>query len=163
MLRAGEGRLARRDEALFALMLGAGLRVGEAVALDVGDVELDEATVLLRRTKGDRPDRAPLPAGVVDLLRALVGKRRSGPVFRSAAGGRLCARMVGVRLHHWLAAAGVERRAGPHALRHTFAMGLYERTGDLGVVQAGLRHRHIAATQCYARCADARLREAMGA
>ena len=105
----------------------------------------------------------PLPSGVVERLRVLIGKRRDGPLFRSAAGGRLCSRMVGIRLRHWLTAAGVERRAGAHALRHSFAMALYERTGDLGVVQAGLRHRHIAATQCYARCADARLREAMGA
>jgi len=45
----------RRDHALFSLMLGSGIRVGSAVALDVGDVDLERGELWLRTTKGDRP------------------------------------------------------------------------------------------------------------
>src|SRR5262245_33277160 len=90
----------RRDHVLFTTMLKTGIRVGSAVALDVGDLERGE--LRLRTTKGDRPERAFLPRDVAVLLREYLGGRTSGPLFPGRRGERLTTRHVGRRLKAWL-------------------------------------------------------------
>ena len=57
--------------------------------------------------------------------------------------------------------AGVERPAWPLSLRHSMAQSLYNRTGDLFLVQAALHHRSIVSTMVYARPDERRLRRAL--
>ena len=59
-LSQGVGPEAKRDRALFVLMLGSGIRLGSALALEVGDVDLERGELQLRRTKGDCPMSVPL-------------------------------------------------------------------------------------------------------
>ncbi|HET8692703.1 MAG TPA: tyrosine-type recombinase/integrase [Steroidobacteraceae bacterium] len=153
----------RRDHALIATMLGSGIRVGSAVALDVEDLDLERGEVRLRTAKGDRPSQAVLPRGVAELLRGYVAGRRDGPLFPGRRGERITARHFARRLQCWLRRAGVERPASPHTLRHSFAARVYARTGDLLVTQAALGHASIASTTVYARCDRERVREAVGA
>jgi len=162
VLAAVEEPEARRDHALFHLMLGAGLRVGSAVALDVEDVDLDARVVHVRRAKRDQPERVVLSAAVADHLRAFVGNRVTGPLFVGRGARRVTARHVQRRFVWWLGRAGVARGASTHSLRHTFATQLYRRTGDVLLVKEALRHRSVASTLVYARCGDeGRLRAAM--
>ena len=63
----------------------------------------------------------------------------------------------------WVTQAGVNRRATVHSLRHRFAIRLYQRTGDIYLVQQALGHRSIASTTVYARVDRSRLAAAMGA
>jgi len=97
------------------------------------------------------------------LLRGYLGVRVSGPLFPGRRGERLTTRHVGRRLKAWLRAARIERPASPHTLRHTFAVGLLEKTHDLALVQAALHHASICSTVTYARVAPERLRAALGA
>ena len=152
-----------RDAMLIRLLLGTGIRIGSALGLDVEDVDLDGASLLLRSTKGDRPMRAIVPGHLVPYLRAYLAGRAEGPVFPGAGRqGHLTARHAQRRFETWLERAGIERHASLHALRHTLATGLYRRTGDLALVQAALGHRSIASTLIYARVDEGRLRAAMG-
>ena len=155
--------LGRRDHALFSLLLGAGLRIGSAVALRVEELDLDEGVASLRKTKDDRPAHVLLAPGLVRVLRAYLGKRREGPVFESAPGRPLNVRQARRRLTQALEAARIERRATPHSLRHSFAMALLARTGDLRLVQQALGHASVASTVTYAACGDIRLRRALAA
>lgn len=162
-LDGAETDVEQRDAMLIRLLLGTGVRIGSALGLDVDDVDLDGATMLLRSTKGDRPMRAIVPASLVPYLRAYVAKRAAGPLFPgTGARGRLSARHAQRRFTVWLERAGVQRHASLHALRHTLATGLYRRTGDIALVQAALGHRAIASTMIYARVDEDRLRAAMG-
>jgi integrase/recombinase XerD len=102
-----------------------------------------------------------LRAELVDLLGAAVEGRRSGPVFASRDGGHLTPRHVQRRFSKWLAKAGVRGRYSPHSCRHSFALGLYERTGDVLLVQAALGHRAISSTLVYARASAERVRAAV--
>jgi len=154
---------ARRDHALFALMLGAGLRLGSALGLDVPDIDVVRSEIVVRRLKRNREDRFFVPRREMALLRALVRGRTSGPVFLTAAGRRLSARHAQRRLAEWFVRAGVERHASPHALRHAFAMRLYRRTGDLLLVKHALGQRSIASTLVYARSSDQAVRTALEA
>ena len=145
-----------RDHALVHLLLGTGIRLGSALALDASDLDFDRGEVLLRRTKGDRVERAVMPRAVAEVLRGYVAGR-AGRVFP------ITARHAHRRLAHWLAVAGITHPASPHALRHTFATRLLTKTGDISLVQRALRHRSITATMVYAEVDDRRVREAVEA
>jgi integrase/recombinase XerC len=155
-LAAAEGPLARRDETLVRLLLGSGLRIGSAVGLDVGDVDLDRGELAVRRTKGDRPETVYLSSDLVVRLRQFIGDRKDGPLFTTASGERLTTRQAARRF----AATGAP--GSLHGLRHTFATALLAKTGDLALVQAALRHRAIASTTVYARVATSAVRAALG-
>lgn len=163
VLAKGVGPEARRDELLARLLLGAGLRLGEAVALDDADLDLDAGQLWLRSTKSGRPARAFLPADLTKALRAHVAAQGQGPLFQARHGERISTRHARRRLVAALERAGVRRPAGPHSLRHSFATSLLGRTGDLALVQAALRNRSIAATTVYVEVPDERLRAAVGA
>src|SRR5262249_26292060 len=161
-LAAGVGPGAKRDHALFALMLGSGIRLGSALALEVGDVDLERGELTLRRTKGDVPTTVPLARAVRDHLRCYIDGRRAGPLFPGRDGRAMSARHVQRRLDQWCKRAGIERHIKPHDLRHSFAIRLYRRTRDLLLVQAALRHRSIASTTVYARVDCDAVRAAVG-
>jgi len=157
---AADGPEARRDHALFQLMLGAGLRLSSALALDIEDLDLDAGVVTVRRAKGNRPDRVFLPGELRDHLRAYLAGRTAGPLFPTVDDRRPSLRHVQRRVARWLERAGI-RRASAHSLRHAFAQDLYRRTGDLLLVKETLRHRSITSTVVYARAEDERVRAAL--
>ncbi len=160
-LSKGVGPEAKRDAALFTLMLGSGIRLGSALALDIGDLDLERGELQLRRTKGDCPVSVPLARAVRDHLRGFVNGRAAGPLFPGRNGAAISARHVQRRLDLWCRRAGIGRHIRPHDLRHSFAITLYRRTRDLLLVQAALRHRSIASTTVYAKCDDGRLRDVL--
>jgi integrase/recombinase XerC len=148
----------QRDHTLFAVMLGAGTRVGSAVALDLEDVDLERSELRLRTTKGDRPALAILPRSVAAVLRRYIADRTEGALFQGRRGDRITTRHVARRLAYWLRRAGIERRASPHSLRHSFARRVFEKTGDLLLTQAALGHASVMSTVVYARVDRERLR-----
>jgi site-specific recombinase XerD len=154
-LAADDGPLARRDEMLVRLLLGTGLRIGSAVGLDVGDVDLARGELAVRCTKGDRPETVYLSSNLVVWLRQFIGDRRDGPLFMTASGERLTTRQAARRF----AATGAP--GSLHGLRHDFATRLLAKSGDLALVQAALRHRAIASTTVYARVATSAVRAAI--
>lgn len=159
-LDQAESPLEKRDAVLFKLMLLTGIRVGSAVGLDVEDVDLDAGELMLRTVKNNRPDRVFLPPDTVALLQPFI-QDRTGPLFTDRTGRRISSRQVQRRLHVWAERAAIRLPTSPHGLRHTFGMRIYERTGDLLVTQAALRHASVASTMVYARCDDRRLRQAL--
>ena len=159
--------LAQRDRLILELLLGTGIRLGSLVGLDVGDVDLQSGTLHIR-TKGGGEDRVFLNPALVRMLGRYLGNNApeantgpNAPLFRSQAGRRLGARQVQLRFAALCKTVGITRRVSIHSLRHTFATRLYEKTGDLYLVQRALGHRHITTTEIYARVSDDRLRRAV--
>jgi integrase len=150
-LAQATGEEAERDRVLFETMLATGVRVGSALALDVGDVNAEAGELYLRSTKGDRPMTVYFNARIGTLLRGLIGDRTEGALFESRHRHRISARQVARRLGFWCREAGIKGPTCPHGLRHTFGQGLYDRTRDPFLVQAALGHRSIASTMAYAR------------
>ena len=83
------------------------------------------------------------------------------PLFRGQSGCRLGQRQVQLRFARWFEEAGIDRPVSLHSLRHTFATRLYEKTGDLHLVQRALGHRQITTTEIYARVSDGTLKRAV--
>jgi site-specific recombinase XerD len=160
VLAEAVGEEAERDQVLFQLMLATGLRIGSALGLDVEDVDLAGGEIEVRAMKGGGGQVVFFGEPLGSLLEGLIGDRVEGALFESRHRRRLSARQVARRLDLWLERAGC-RRASPHALRHSFGMGLYARCGDVLVVQAALGHRSIVSTTIYARPGPERVRRAV--
>ncbi|MBZ0221184.1 MAG: tyrosine-type recombinase/integrase [Candidatus Methylomirabilis sp.] len=161
VLAAAEGPEANRDRTLVELLLGTGVRIGSALALDVGDLDFAHGEINLRSTKNNRPTTVLMPTGIAEKLKTFVAGSTTGPVFL-AGDRRISMRHAQRRLGRWLAAAEIRGRSA-HALRHSFATRVYSSTGDLQLTQIALGHATIASTVIYARLDRARLREAVGA
>ena len=104
--------------ALCRLLLVSGLRVSEAIGLDVPDLSLGDSPTARLRRKGDWRHEVALAGSTADALRALVGGRESGPVFRRR-GRRLdyqAARSIVSGLAESVGAEGIT----PHSLRRSF-------------------------------------------
>jgi integrase/recombinase XerD len=155
-----------RDRALVELLYGAGLRVGEAVGLDKGGVDLDQRLV---RTigKGGKERVVPVGRQAVEALRRYLGRgrphldRRHRPeLFLNAQGGALTRAGAFLILRKLAAKAGLEpERVHPHLLRHSFATHLLEGGADLRSVQEMLGHADLATTELYTHVTDRRRRE----
>lgn len=115
---------------LFGLIAATGMRVGEAVALDVQDVDPKRAVLQIRKSKFDKSRQLPLHPTTVRALASYLHrrapcKRRSPSLFCSTTGTRLFYQNVHDTFLHVLYAAGLgERSPRPtiHDLRHTFAI-----------------------------------------
>jgi len=149
----------RRDRAALELLYGAGLRVGELVALDLGDLQLEQR-MLRVRGKGRKERLVPFGRPAAEALTLYLpdraGWRRNrqeenDPLIVNQRGGRLSDRSV-----RRLLDAAVRRTADlnhlhPHALRHAFATHLLEAGMDLRAIQELLGHSSLATTQVYTR------------
>ena len=154
---------ARRDRALFRLMLFAGLRIGSALGLDVEDIDLERGELIVRRAKNDAPSVAVVPASMEYDLREFTAERTTGPIFVTSVGKRLGARQAQRRFAALVGRAGLPQRIRPHDLRHSFATTLLERSGDLALVQRALGHRSIVSTTVYAEASRCRLHRMLSA
>lgn len=161
VLAAATGAEAERDRMLVELLLGTGMRIGSAIALDVTDVDFAHGEIALRQTKNDRPTTVLMPREFSRSLLTFVGGRTTGPLLM-AGKRRICTRHAQRRLAGWFKAAGISGRSA-HALRHTFATTLLARTGDLRLVQAAMNHASIVSTTIYTQVDRARLRAVVGA
>ncbi len=148
----GEDWQDRRDLSLFSLLYGAGLRIGEALALDAGAFGAGDT---LRVTGKGRKERVvPLLPAVREAAFAYRRTcphplRRGGPFFLGARGRRLQAGIAQLRLRRLRARLNLPETATPHALRHSFATHLLGAGADLRTIQELLGHASLATTQRY--------------
>lgn len=137
-----------RNQALLELIYGAGLRVGEAVALDVGEVDLAERLVRVRG-KGNKERVVPFGPPAAEALAAmLAGLPSEGPLFRNRDGGRLSARSAW-RITRDAGANNGLPGVHPHMLRHSCATHLLAGGADLRGIQEQLGHETLSTTQRY--------------
>jgi integrase/recombinase XerC len=145
---------AAREVALFTLLYGCGLRLAEALALDVRDAPLPGGEAALRVTgKGGKQRLVPvLPAvrqAIADYLRQRGDPAPDQPLFRGARGARLDPAVAQRALRHYRRLAGLPEHATPHALRHSFATHLLGGGADLRAIQELLGHASLSTTQHY--------------
>jgi integrase/recombinase XerD len=143
-----------RDRALFELVYSSGLRVSEAVTLDLDDVFFDEA-VLRVRGKGNKERLVPfddkarkrLKRYLEDARPQFVGNKRTRAFFIGRNGRRLSRKGIWKNYKAAAGMAGVSSK--PHMLRHSFATELLQGGADLRSVQELLGHADLATTQIY--------------
>lgn len=144
--------LAARDIALFTLLYGCGLRIGEALSLNVGDAPAGEAMRILGKGSKERivPVLPVVREAVEDYLRLRPFDRSAdAPLFVGARGKRLNPGVVQRQMRRLRPFLGLPETATPHALRHSFATHLLAKGGDLRTIQELLGHTSLVTTQRY--------------
>ena len=164
-----------RDRALVELLYGTGTRISEVVGLDVDDVDMDAATIVVTG-KGGKQRLLPLGGaaahaitdyltrGRPSLAQHASGKRRPGPaLFLGVKGSRMTRQAAWEVVHRSAERAGLGDRVGPHTLRHSYATHLMEGGADVRVVQELLGHSSVTTTQIYTLVTADALREVYAA
>jgi integrase/recombinase XerD len=157
---------ALRDRALLELMYACGLRVSEAVGLELADVDLQEG-VLRARGKGSKERIVPVGRQAVACLQtylergrpALVRARTEGHVFVNRRGTGLTRQGLYKIIQAHARGAGLEQKMSPHTLRHTFATHLLAGGCDLRSLQEMLGHADLTTTQVYTHLSAERLKD----
>lgn len=154
-----------RNLALVAVLSQVGLRVHEAVGLDLQQVDLEGATLVAVRGKGGTVHDLPLNRPAVTLLRAWIDERGECPretaLFLSARGTRLSIRAVESMIARIRKEMGSTKHITPHTMRHTAATLTLSLGTDLSTVAELLRHSDINTTRRYLHLVDTRRREAV--
>ncbi|HEX4172495.1 MAG TPA: tyrosine recombinase XerC [Acetobacteraceae bacterium] len=152
-----------RDTALFTLLYGCGLRIGEALALNVRDAPADQQAALRVVGKGNKERIVPVLPVVREALAGWLAlhpdRRPDSPLFVGARGGRLDAAVAQRTLRAFRRLNGLPEHATPHALRHSFATHLLAGGADLRSIQDLLGHASLSTTQRYTAVDQARLVE----
>jgi integrase/recombinase XerD len=153
-----------RDRAILELMYSSGLRVSEAVGLQVRDVDLDLG-ILTCTGKGSKTRRVPIGKSAAEWLRkyAAVRRKHEKPevrnMFVSPGGKRLTRQLIHSLIKGYADKCGLEG-VSPHTLRHSFATHLVQNRADIRSVQQMLGHADISTTQIYTHITDAHLKKA---
>ena len=156
-----------RDVAIFTLLYGAGLRISEALELGCAEVKRmtqEKPHTLRVLGKGNKERLLPILPKVIEALdeyQRLCPYKREGnatenkaessspPFFLGLRGEKLHPRVVQKRMHVLRTQLGLDRKATPHALRHSFATHLMQGGGDLRSIQKLLGHSSLKSTQRY--------------
>ena len=142
------------------VLYGAGLRLGEALSLQLRDVDSARMVLTVRHGKGDQDRRVTLSPVLLQALRAywrayeppsclFPGKDPDRPLSHSVIQRALKAAR---------SRAGIAKPATPHTLRHSYATHLMEAGTDLRVIQTLLGHRSLRTTAIYTHVATERVR-----
>ncbi|MEW5727953.1 MAG: tyrosine recombinase XerC [Pseudomonadota bacterium] len=144
--------LAARDVALFTLLYGCGLRLGEALELNRRDAPRGDAMVITGKGRKQRqvPVLPVVREAIADYLRQCpYPPDPDRPLFCGARGGRLNPGVVQRQMRRLRLLLGLPESATPHALRHSFATHLLAGGGDLRTIQELLGHSSLSTTQRY--------------
>jgi integrase/recombinase XerC len=149
-----DGIMALRDVALFSLLYGSGLRIAEALALDVRDAPRMGQDGALRVTgKGSKQRIVPVLPVVREAMEAWLrvhpDRQPGSPLFIGVRGGRLDPGVAQRVLREFRRLNGMPEHATPHALRHSFATHLLAGGADLRSIQDLLGHASLSTTQRY--------------
>jgi len=162
-----ETALGARDRALLEFMYATGVRVTEAVSLDLRALDLEDRTALVTG-KGNRQRLVPVGRPAIDAIAAYLPHRMTlkgdrvdaGAVFLNARGARLTRQGVWGIVRKAAGRVGLDpAKVSPHVLRHSAATHMVEGGADLRTVQEMLGHANISTTQVYTRVSPQHLYE----
>jgi integrase/recombinase XerC len=151
-----------RDIAFFSLLYGSGLRISEALGLNVRDaIALRTSLSLSVVGKGSKTRIVPVLPAVRAVIEVWLGLHpAAGPdnaLFLGVRGQRLDPAVAQKVLRTYRRLTGLPEHATPHALRHSFATHLLAGGGDLRSIQDLLGHASLSTTQRYTAVDDTAL------
>ena len=154
-------------KAALATAYGAGLRASEVTHLKVSDIDSQQMQIHVEQGKGSTDRNAKLSPTLLRLLqqwwRVAQAERkmlRGGWLFPGLNPvNPMSTRQLNRVFHAAATAAGIDKPANLHSLRHSFATHLLEQGVDIRVIQVLLGHKKIETTALYAQVATTTLRD----
>lgn len=141
-----------RDKAIFTLLYGCGLRISEALSLNIGDITNNDFVRI--KGKGNKTRIVPLLPVIIENINAYLNEcpyhlKNGDALFLGARGERLSPRIIQRQMQKIRAYLGLPDNLTPHALRHSFATHLLAEGTDLRSIQELLGHASLTTTQRY--------------
>lgn len=158
---AGKNWISLRDKAILELLYSTGIRVGELVSLEIGDVNFIEEVIKVRG-KGKKERIVPVGKPALNALIDYIEKRpnkKEKKVFLNKYGKPLTERSVERIIEKYRKLSGIDKKITPHTFRHSFATHMLDRGADLRIVQELLGHERITTTQIYTHLTVEKLKE----
>jgi len=141
-----------RDRALFTILYACGLRINEALALNISDLPRDGYIIVMG--KGRKERQVPSLPIVTETLstyreKCPFAETSDRPLFMGERGKRLNQGIAQKSIRDVRLALNLPETATPHALRHSFATHLLENGANLREIQELLGHASLSTTQRY--------------
>ncbi len=154
--------LASRNRLVIKIILYTGIRVGEAISINIKDfIKEDDAYILQVRGKGNKPRVVMIKEKIIksDLSHWLDNKCcEDNLLLCNQKGKKLTQAYISRLVEQILLNAGLRKeKNGAHMLRHTFATLLYQNSKDLILVQESLGHADINTSRIYTHFDTSRL------
>ena len=170
LLESIDGKNFSRNYCIITLFLNCGMRLSELAGMDIGDIDFDRESVIVRG-KGNKERRLHLNAMCIDAIQEYMKDRYSEThikggaeksLFLSRNGNRLSNRMIQTMIKTFIEKSGLDpEKYSTHKLRHTAATLMYQNGVDVRVLQAVLGHANLGTTQIYTHIGDEQVDKAI--
>jgi integrase/recombinase XerC len=141
-----------RDRAVLETLYSTGVRASELAGINRDDIQRHDRLIRVRG-KGRKERIIPIGRPALNAIDAYLERKTRGrenpAVFTGPGGKRLTVRTVQRILENYRKKLGLQQKASPHTLRHSFATHLLESGADLRVIQELLGHASLSTTQRY--------------
>ena len=154
--------VAARDTAVLLLLYGAGLRISEALSINLQDRPTPRRNTIRIIGKGNKERLVPVLPITIDAIETYIEicpypLEADDPLFVGVKGGRLSPRIIQLAVAKLRERLGLPHNATPHTLRHSFATHLLSAGADLRQIQELLGHASLSTTQSYTEVERERL------
>jgi integrase/recombinase XerD len=146
-----------RNKAIIEILYSCGLRVSELITLKVSDLYFNESIIKVTG-KGNKERFVPISKGAINYIEKYLNEVRifqkikkgsEDTLFLNERGNGLSRVMIYIILNDLKIKAEINKKIGPHTLRHSFATHLLENGADLITIQNMLGHENIVTTERY--------------
>ena len=146
-----------RNKAIIEILYSCGLRVSELITLKVSDLHFNESIIKVTG-KGNKERFVPISKGAINYIEKYLNEIRifqkikkgsEDTLFLNERGSGLSRVMIYIILNDLKIKAEINKKIGPHTLRHSFATHLLENGADLITIQNMLGHENIVTTERY--------------
>ncbi|MFB6319045.1 site-specific tyrosine recombinase/integron integrase [Saccharicrinis sp. FJH54] len=145
---------------ILLLLYGCGLRLNELLMLKVTDINLNNNILWVRKGKGSKDRRLPLPGRIKQTLEQYIKSYLPRELLLDGYNGEKYApSSVQNIVKRCAQRAGIEKRITPHVLRHCYATHMLEKGVDLRYIQELLGHKSSKTTEIYTYVSNRKLGE----
>ena len=158
-----------RNIAIVELLYSCGLRVSELINLKISDLFFEESIIKVTG-KGNKERFVPISIDAQNYIKDYQNKKRNfqkikkgseDTVFLSERGNKLSRVMIFIILKKLKNLTDINKKIGPHTLRHSFATHLIQNGADLITIQKMMGHESITTTERYLHVNKKHLIESM--
>ncbi|MDP3352918.1 MAG: site-specific integrase [Flavobacteriaceae bacterium] len=149
-----------KHKALLSLVYAGGLRIGEALSLQLKDIDSKRLMLHLKNAKGKKDRYVPLSVKILALIRTyFMAYKPKIYLFEGAKGGEYDPSSARAIFHKAVAAAGIHKNVTLHTLRHSYATHLLESGTDIRLIQELLGHNDPKTTMIYTHVSTSSLQK----